>query len=249
MGNIFSAGAEKSLVIYAQNNTIYLLMATEESPCQPTVLMNDFQSGLSETIYRKTLYYAYLNTQNEVAVKSILDVGTLFTLPATDAFLYVTPHLVLFQEKLILFYMIKNPLDNRYALRMLLPFETDLDSHSISLPDISFSTLPTIKSFPTENTLFLQLYTTEQHHFLSLSGNYKTTIYEDATTYKQNIQLLSDKVAMLEPQIRQKDIILQSQEATISSIKNQYNELMDTAVKYREEARKWYAIAKGQKRG
>ncbi len=247
MGNIFAAGAEKSLVIYAQNNTIYLLMTTGEAPCQPGILTDDFQSGLSEAIYRKTLYYAYLNTQNELVIKSILDVGNLFILPTTDAFLYKTPHLVLFQEKLILLYMIQNPLDNRYALKMLLPFETESDSHPIPLPDISFSTLPAIKSFPTENNLFLQLYTEDQCYFLSLSGDYKVTIYEDVSPYKQNLQLLSNKVAILEPQIEQKNIVVQSQEATISSIKNQYNELMDTAIKYREEARKWYAIAKGHK--
>lgn len=247
MGNIFAAGTEKSLVIYAQNNAIYLLMATGDVPCQPTVLADDFQSGLSETIYHKTLYYTYLNTQNEIVIKSILDVGSLFTLSATDTIQYAMPHLVLFQEKLILFYMIKNPLDNHYAVKMLLPFETDADRQQISLPGYTFSTLPTIKSFSTENNLFLQLYTPEQCQLISLSDEYKTTVYEDASSYKKDLEKFRNTAEVLEFQVKQKDTLLQRQAATITSIKNQYNDLMDTAVKYREEAHKWYGIAKGHK--
>lgn len=139
MANIFSTNNNETLLIYTQNNVIYLLITKGTNTCQATVLEEDFRSNLSSFIYNHALYYTYINDRGEIVVKSTRDHDTLLALPTV----------------------------------------------------------------------------------------------EDATPYKEALAEAEAKIASLEK--------------TIESAKEQYATLMDTATKYREEAQKWYLIAKTKK--
>lgn len=233
MGNIFAAGSEKSLMIYSQGNHIFLLVASGETPCRPTLLARDFASDLSETVYNQTLYYTYLNIQQDIMVKSILDNTVLFTLTSTEAIHYSAPHMVTFANQLLLFYVIKNPLNGDFMIKGMIPFEHDHipDTTYLSGLSCSFPQLPTVKTFLMDNKLLILFCTAAEYRIFLLTEHLQVLELEDG----------SDKMALLAA----KDSLLASQTATIESIKTQYNELMQTASQYREEARKWYTIARG----
>lgn len=233
MGNIFAISSEKSLMLYSQGNHIFLLAATLDMPCRPALLARDFASDLSETIYNKTLYYTYLNTQNDVLIKSILDNTVLFTLTSTEAIHYNTPHIVTFANQLLLFYAIKNPLNGDFMVKGMVLFEDSnvTDTTYLSGLSCSFAELPAIKTFLMHNRLIVLFSTAAEYRIFLLTEHLKVLKLEDSR----------DKIALLAA----KDSLLASQTATIESIKSQYNELMQTASQYREEARKWYTIARG----
>lgn len=136
MGNIFSTGNNETLIIYPQNNVIYLLVTKGTNPCQATVLEEDYKSNFSGFIYNQTIYYIYINIRNEIVVKNIREKATFLTLATED----------------------------------------------------------------------------------------------DSAPYKEALAEAEAKIASLEQKIE--------------SAKEQYASLMDTATKYREEAQKWFLIAK-----
>lgn len=226
MGNIFAVSNEKSLMLYHQGHTILLLATVGEMPCRPTALAKDFACSLSETVYNQTLYYTYLNVKNDILVKSILDNSVLFTLPSTEAIHYNSPHIVAFGHRLLLFYVIKNPLNEDFMVKSMVLFDenTISDSNYLSGLSCSFPKLPEIKTFSMSKKLLI---------LFSASSEYRTFLL----TEQLQILTLEDN--------RDKNALLAKQTATIESIKIQYNDLMQTASQYREEARKWYQIARG----
>lgn len=161
MGNIFSTANNETLIIYPQNNVIYLLVTKGSNPCQATVLEEDYKSNFSGFIYNQTIYYIYINMRNEIVVKNIRDKATFLTLAAED--------------------------DSAPYKEALAEAENDVTS---------------------------------------LKG-LVATLQEDNATLQKSVTSMEQK---------------------IESAKEQYATLMETATKYREEAQKWFLIAKKQKK-
>lgn len=160
MGNIFSTAGNETLIIYPQNNAIYLLVTKGTNPCQATVLEEDYKSNFSGFVYNQTIYYIYINLRNEIIVKNIRDQVTSLALATED--------------------------DN-------VPYKEALAEAK-----------------------------------------------EEVTSLKELIATLQEDNATLQKSVT-------SMEQTIESAKEQYATLMDTATKYREEAQKWFLIAKKRK--
>lgn len=161
MGNIFSTAGNETLIIYPQNNAIYLLVTSGIRPCQPTVLEEDFRSNFSAFAYNQTIYYTYINTRGEIVVKNIRDNATHLTVMTED------------------------------------------------------DTAP-----------------------------YKEALAEA----EKEVASLKEKVVHLSEENSSLQKVTASLEQTIESAKEQYATLMETATKYREEAQKWFLIAKKNKK-
>ena len=84
MANIFSTNNNETLVIYPQNNRIYLLVTSENNPCTPVLLAEDYKSNLSAFIYNQVLYYTYVNAHGEIVTKSTLDNQTVYALATPE---------------------------------------------------------------------------------------------------------------------------------------------------------------------
>jgi hypothetical protein len=93
MGNIFSTNNNETIVLYPQNNFIYLLVAGDGSVNVPTVLEEDFRSHFSAFLYNRAIYYSYVNIEGEIVLKSTADKEFVRSLLALeDATLETTIH-------------------------------------------------------------------------------------------------------------------------------------------------------------
>ena len=157
-----------------------------------------------------------------VYIKNITGQEVLYQLQGEGGLEYIQPVLVSFQGRLLLLYVIKNPLNDTWLLKGVFPFEKNL---ALSIPDI-FSAVPKVHSLVSADHLFLFLYCQNQHKVYEIDRNLQSFPLGD-------VNLISERKRQeYKAELKQKEDI-------IESIKTQYEELMQTAYRYQEEARKW----------
>lgn len=271
MANVYSIEKEKNLILYSCGKFIYLRVSVADTMDRPIVLSNDFSHSLSDTIYNGTIYYSYINTNGDIVIKSIIDTNALFMLSSKDSPDCFSPHIAILDKKLLLFYFIKNPLDDTFSLKCIYPFEK---GQSVQLP-LSYKSLPIIKLISTNSSIVLIITDTNDDN--AVAGTSPTTItasdsasnpeiiticsdnnwrrLKDEISFKQSFEeaiaseknALSTKMTALEYErnslVQQNNSLIaeiKKRDQLIESIKSQYNELMQTAIKYRDEANKWH---------
>lgn len=264
MEHIYSTEHNRKLLLYHLNSQIHLRTMNSELIGRPTILCSDFARDLTSTIYNGTIYYAYVNTGHNLLVKSITEPNTLFKLENTEALEYFQPQILVFNKQLLLFYTIQNPVDHSYSIKCVFPFQNDI---SFTIPD-SFPLLPKLMVFPTDDYVFINIYNDFYNKILQMDSKYHCNTLgsrqdfteERSEDLKQKIEqleqqleeqdsIIKERDAIIEEQqsaIKEQDALLQEKEnalrnqsAMIESAKKQYNELMDVASQYREEAIKW----------
>ena len=240
MSNVFTTDSENSLIIYHYRQYIYLRSATGETLNRSILLSNDFHSNLTEAIYNNTLYYAYQNEQGDILIKSILDSKPLYQLLAGEVGECISPQIVCWHSKLLLFYILKNPLNDSYLCKGILPLE-DISSNDNYAPiEVGlFQSLPAVKTVPTKNNLFFIVDDGDTHHVSLVGEDFTLQTCEDHSKCESALQVQGEKIHSLQASLQQK-------EALIAHIKKQYEDLMETAKKYLEEALKWYEKFSGK---
>lgn len=231
MSSIYSIDTQKNLILYSCGQYIYLRISTGESIDRPIILSSDFNSHLFDTIYNNTVHYSYVNTGNDIIIKSILDTNILYKLSINDSPDCTNAGLTVFNEELIMVYLVKNPLDDTFVLKCIAPFNPE---HSITLPD-TFTKIPTIKLFANNDNLYI-IVVSDCTNIWGIDINLTLHRYSkplDPTSIEEKIS------SRYTDELKRKNAIILQQNDIIESIKLQYNELMDTATKYRDEAIKW----------
>lgn len=222
MRSIYSDGQDKTLLLYSYQNMIYFRTIIAENTWKPIMLCNDFLYSLSDSIYQDTIYYSYINKEHNIVIKSITDQSVLYQLNGDVSLIYTQPNILSFLGKLLLVYAVKNPVNNTYLIKGILPFEKE---RSFSVPDI-FSSSPEISYLTSATCLILSVCCKEENRFYEVTDDFQCIpLYSEKTISEKKLQPYKDEIK------QQKDII--------ESIKNQYEELMQTAYRYREEAMKW----------
>ena len=265
MGNVYAVDAEKNLILYSTGNYICLRTSAGENLSRPIILCNDYASNLSDLVYNDTIYYVYQNTNRDIILRSVIEQNNLYIISNRNTPDCFYPQIATIQKTLILFYFVKNPVNNSYCLKSLLPFQPEqklllpgtLFSSEAS-PSASgeavFSSLPALHIFPVDGALLVHLsHDGESHDRESLDREeYIFTINESLqcdklnktqemlsfaqTERNKNEGLLSEA----QKQISKLQSDLSARDQLIQSIRRQYEELMSTAIKYREEAVKWH---------
>lgn len=250
MEHIYSTEHNRKLLLYHLNSQIHLRTMNLNTIGRPSVLCNDFSRNLTSTIYNGTIYYAYVNTAHSILVKSITEPNTLFKLENTESLEYFQPQILVFNKQLLLFYTIQNPVDNSYSVKCVFPFQNDI---SFTIPD-SFPLLPKLIVIPADDYVFINIYNDFYHKILQMDAQYQCNTLgsrqdfqeERSEDFKQKIEQLElqieDQSSIIEKQeslLEEKENALRNQNSMIESAKKQYNELMDVASQYREEAIKW----------
>ena len=250
MEHIYSTEHNRKLLLYHLNSQIHLRSMNNELIGRPTILCSDFVRDLTATIYNGTIYYAYINTGHNLLVKSITEPNTLFKLENTESLEYFQPQILVFNKQLLLFYTIQNPVDNSYSVKCVFPFQNDI---SFTIPD-SFPLLPKLIVIPADDYVFINIYNDFYHKILQMDTEYQCHTLgsrqdfteERSEDFKQKIEQLEQQIEEqnsmidnLESQLEEKENALRNQSAMIESATKQYNELMDVASQYRDEAVKW----------
>ena len=240
MSNVFTTDSENSLIIYHYRQYIYLRSATGETLNRSILLSNDFHRSLTEAIYQNTLYYAYQNEQEDILIKSILDSKPLYQLLASEVGECIAPQIIAWRGKLLLIYILKNPLNDSYLCKGILPFEnTSSNENFVPIEVGLFHSLPVVKAVPTKDKLFFIVDSGDSHHVSLVGEDFTLLPCEDHSRYESALQAQEEKMHNLQASLLQK-------EALIAHIKKQYEDLMETAKKYREEALKWYEKFSGK---
>ncbi len=212
-------GQERTMLLSAYRNRIYFQTFLAETGGRPVMLCNDFLKNLSDAACQGTIYYAYISTDSHIYIKNIM--GQLYQLPEENG-LSIQPCLVSFQEKLLLLYVMENPIHHTWRLKGIFPFEDHL---TLSVPD-AFSAVPEIHYLVSAGHLFLFLSCGNQHKAYEIDGKLQSFPLG-------NVDVITERNRQeYEAELKEKD-------AVIESIKRQYEELMQTAYRYQEEAGKW----------
>lgn len=215
MGNIYSLSVNKNVIIYTYDNFIIMRTIQANSVTNGILLSNDYSSGFSSTIHNSTIYYLYQNKQGSLIIKSIIDARNLYSKVSGQELAMLEPSLISFKNYLLLFFVIENPIDNLFYLKISLPLEEN--KHIVC--NEKFVVCPKIKLVHTPSLLFIIVQTPEEVYIYCLDSTLTLTQYKSNEAVK---------------------LMLEEKELLITQISNQYNELMNVATQYKEEAKKWY---------
>lgn len=215
MGNIYSLSVNKNVIIYTYDSFIIMRTIQANSVTNGILLSNDYSSGFSSTIHNSTIYYLYQNKQGSLIIKSIIDARNLYSKVSDQELTMLEPSLISFKNYLLLFFVIENPIDNLFHLKISLPLEEN--KHIVC--NEKFVVCPKIKLVHTPSLLFIIVQTPEEVYIYCLDSTLTLTQYKSNEAVK---------------------LMLEEKELLITQISNQYNELMNVATQYKEEAKKWY---------
>ena len=182
-----------------------------------------------------TIYYSYQNTAGDIIVRSITDLQELYRISSAKSPDCQKPLLLSFQETLLLFYVIQNPIGNNFYLKALCPFQPE---KHIVVPDKNFLKSPAILALPSNQGILICAFTNDTQCVLYMDSNFNC---HDISRTDDNDDKIDKTVLLKNVEQLQKE--LHERDAIIESIKRQYAELMDTASKYKAEAEKWHDLA------
>ena len=233
MANVYTAGSDRRLIIYSISRYIFLRTAYIDGIERPIMLASDFLDGLTDVVLGDTIYYAYQNQNGDILVKNVMNNEALFRVKSSENPDMHCPQLVANKDRLLLFYMVTNPLTDRLSLRAVCPLE---EGDSLNIP-VDCENVDMYEVFGMQGRAFLYV-----DNFYEITADGKFVLCQDTGSLKQNEEKIHEYEIQLntymQQQAQSKQVIAQL-EATIESAKAQYNELMETAIAYRDEAIKW----------
>lgn len=254
MANIYSAGNNRQIIIYAAGTNIFIRIIHFGGIDRPVILANDYNSGLTDCIYNNTLLYAYINTEGSLCIKSISENQNIYSINAENISELSQPQLANCNNTLLLFYKKNNPLNNRSVLCCIAPYGDNCPSSDNTIPSQntdSYNTnsnnsqniltplpipLPAcVSNINTYNVFRINrglLICIDNHIFIIEKIGHFIELSSDKCTIKEITDNCDKKIAACQAKINE-------QSAVIDSITAQYNELMDVARQYRDEVLKW----------
>lgn len=252
MSNVYPVGNNRQLIIYAAGPNIFLRIAHWGGLERPIVLATDYSHGLNECIYNDTLYYTYVSTDNSLYIRNIMKSQSIYAINGNEIPQYYKPLIEICNASLLFFYLKNNPVTEHYSLHCLSLTDTNdqFEAFPVPLP----SCVTNISDYyicKADDKLILyvnkRVFLIEEiGHIIELNakGDIRKSIEND---YEQQISELKSKYTSEINNINElnhKKIAacqskIDEQAAVINSIKTQYNELMNVACQYRDEAIKW----------
>ena len=221
METIYTGNLGQKLFLYTNKDRIYLRSAIDTDISRPILLGTDYKDSLASIVFRDSIHFSYINTKGDLLVRNILDSRIIFRLPCESSPDYISTYLCIFQDNLLLFYFIKNPLNDSFLLHAAFPYK----GHFTDWTPIPFLELPRLGFITSGNCLLLSCTVNRETSFFRISenGSHEPTELMTASDIHHKCEELSlpkDKL--------------------IESMKSQYEELRNTAIAYRNEANKWY---------
>ena len=233
MANVYTAGKDRRLIIYSISKYIFLRTAYMDGIERPIMLASDFLDGLSDVVLGDTIYYAYQNQNGDILVKNVMKNDTFFHVRSSENPDMHCPQLVVNNNRLMLFYMVTNPLTDRLSLRAVYPLENGL---SLNMP-AECENVDMYEVFGIQGKAFLYV-----DSFYEITADGRFIQCQDTGRLKQKEEKIHEYEMQINTYMQQQaqsQQVIAQLEAAIESAKAQYNELMETAIAYRDEAIKW----------
>ncbi len=211
MPNFFTFENGNSMLIYPHETQILMHRKRGSQIGYPAAVATDYKKDFDAISYRGTIYYLYCNDEDHYVIKSILSTESLYLLPFSGEILTSRIHMI--GAELVLFYVEKYTDCTQtpaYQLSFVCPF-------SSRIPPQAIISLPA--------PLLFYCYPLEKGLFVFVKGQTEIRFYVIGSDFSVQSLHPDQEVAALY--------------AAIESAKTQYNELMEVAGKYRDEAIKW----------
>lgn len=242
MGSVYRT-AEGNLVLYDQDNKIYVRTLIREGIGRVTVLASDYRSDFTDVLYRGTVFYAYKTLDGDILIRNITENGVWYRLGEAGGPEGHHPKLAVMDGILFLWYMVQNPVDGLWGLRCQIPEVTE--EKKLMLQQWKEKMVMGAKTMGTEMTCprvmpceegMLVMADHERRFWwgpkegwIPISRERSEVEKQEKTEHCEREQHIKEQY---ERELAQKDLL-------IESIKQQYEELMQVAQTYREEAIKW----------
>lgn len=228
MTKLFTTPQGELLLLYPFQNRILFQIKGSEGYSRLSVLAQDYGSSFDSILHQDSLYFSYVSEGGQITLRTVGRADPVFATPhVADA---GAPFLVSIGERLLLFH-VQQTADLSYQVHASLPLSPELD---FSLQGV-FDTPPALLWSQTGNAVLLILQVGE-HPRLCQVGEDLTCNYLTPPAATQDPSALAAS--------REREAALQAENVRlnqiISSIKLQYEELMDVAEQYRQETQKWY---------
>lgn len=244
MGTIFSISSDKNLLLYSFDTSICLRTTSKMEITRPLILCNDFSHSLSCAVYHDIPYYTYINTEGDLLVHNAFDPTALFQLASTNNLTYHSPLLCVCENELFLLFLIENPMSGDYLLKYARPLKPNEPALEIS----TFPTLPHLQCLSLDASLLLVCSTEQKEELFVKKGDCfqpfllkrKQELEEEQKQNETRLAKIEEELGALNSLLAQKEALLMDRAKTIESARKQYDTLMNTAYRYREEAEKWY---------
>ena len=231
MSYLYETAGGQGFFIYKNQNEIILRKKEGHQFYLPVIMVRDYKSGLNDTVYNSAIYYTYINENGALVVRSVLEYVFPFERQAGENVSFNSPSLTAFYGRLILFYMEKNTGEGveNYRLHGILPYEGEREILNVDLGNKE-----ALYKVVCLNQRMLVSVENEKGYVLYEASNDLQLVAQDRIENRNDQELAMLKSSLME---QQKEINFYKSQ--IESAKRQYQELMQVAEQYREEANHW----------
>ena len=231
MSYLYETAGGQGFFIYKNQNEIILRKKEGHQFYLPVIMVRDYKNGLNDTVYNSAIYYTYINENGALVVRSVLEYVFPFERQAGENVSFNSPSLTAFYGRLILFYMEKNTGDGveNYRLHGILPYEGEREILNVDLGNKE-----ALYKVVCLNERMLVSVENEKGYVLYEASNDLQLVAQDRIENRNEQELAMLKSSLME---QQKEINFYKSQ--IESAKRQYQELMQVAEQYREEANHW----------
>ena len=231
MSYLYETAGGQGFFIYKNQNEIILRKKEGHQFYLPVIMVRDYKNGLNDTVYNSAIYYTYINENGALVVRSVLEYVFPFERQAGENVSFNSPSLTAFYGRLILFYMEKNTGDGveNYRLHGILPYEGEREILNVDLGNKE-----ALYKVVCLNERMLVSVENEKGYVLYEASNDLQLVAQDRIENRNDQELAMLKSSLME---QQKEINFYKSQ--IESAKRQYQELMQVAEQYREEANHW----------
>ena len=231
MSYLYETAGGQGFFIYKNQNEIILRKKEGHQFYLPVIMVRDYKSDLNDTVYNSAIYYTYINENGALVVRSVLEYVFPFERQAGENVSFNSPSLTAFYGRLILFYMEKNTGDGveNYRLHGILPYEGEREILNVDLENKE-----ALYKVVCLNERMLVSVENEKGYVLYEASNDLQLVAQDRVENRNEQELAMLKSSLME---QQKEINFYKSQ--IESAKRQYQELMQVAEQYREEANHW----------
>ena len=123
MRSIYFLGQNKSIVLYTYRNQIFRATLDGGQLVRPILLSGDYLGELSDTYYRGTVYFSYINRQHEILIKNVTDRIPEYQLQRMEGMVYSFPQILEWRGRLLLLYLVRESGNAGVCLEGIFPFE------------------------------------------------------------------------------------------------------------------------------
>lgn len=253
MSSIHTNSKGRELLIYPNNNKLILRYKNNHIFSQPIIITRDYDCELSDVIFNDTLYYSYVNPSGSIIVKKAGDQDFKYELPAKDNIKFSNLKLTYIDNHLMLFFSQYSSNTNTYCVNCVFPLGKNI---SFVLPENSYSSSLVMDICSVENYIIVGIFSKGIIEVFCISKDLKIMLLDDKEnierlnnylikkenellSIKENFSNVNDELSTVKKELSENETKIKQLEGVIDSVSKQYNELMEVATKYKEEAIRW----------